>query len=149
MQGAFLIMVLLSGLVLAVNQPGMLATQPEVDKAAQINYLHKYQDFVRYSHAYMKANPSATGSVFWASIKTAGPAAVQDATYPADWKLVADGSGGFVICTPFPDKQTAVGIERHLLGERTEKAVPVNTNKVVIGDPANPSGLATEAAKCI
>lgn len=144
MPGAFLIFAFMGALALSVQH--LAATQTSTIGVDQANYVGKYKTFLFYADQYMKANPTASGPIYWATIKTVGPAGVQATVFPSDWRIVATGTGSYVTCTSFPDNYTASGINLPL-ANRPEKVTP-SSGYLVVGDPSNPSALATEAVKC-
>lgn len=122
--------------------------KPAAEKAAHIgNEYDLYKIFVRHAVAYMKANPAASGTVYWPAIASslALPPAMAGTGMPATWRIVSDGST-YVLCTEMKNEETPSYLSRTLM-ERPEKLNRVN-GKWVVGDPSNPTQLTTEAAKC-
>lgn len=111
------------------------------------NYTDKYRVFVRYAMEYMTANPTATGSIHWDTIRSGSnaPAPVASLNMPPSWRIVSDGAT-YSLCTEFPDDISAGALNKSLDG-LTPKVNRVSGNVFVIDDPASAT-LATEAAKC-
>lgn len=111
------------------------------------NEFDLYKVFIRYAVDYMNANPTASGTFYWSSIATALqlPPALANTGMPSTWRIVSDGTT-YVLCTDMRNDETPARIGR-LLADRPEQVNRVS-GKWVVGDPATPSVLTTEAAKC-
>lgn len=143
MPGLLALAIFMASLVIVVQNVAM--ERPSEAGVNERAVVERYQAFVFHAAQYMQANPGATGVIYWNTIKTAGPAGIQAAEMPPDWRIVADG-GSYVTCTTFPDKFTAGRIDLLLLA-REEKINPVG-DKLVVGQPGNTASLISEGAKC-
>jgi hypothetical protein len=107
----------------------------------------KFQMFIRVAHKYMTANPTASGDIYWATIKTSAPPSAQTVPMPDTWKIVSTGAT-YVICTEFASRRAA-NMPGQLVEDKGVKLVQVPSGKIVVGDPAaGETALETEAAKC-
>lgn len=130
-----------------------------LDRARVANYADLYRVFVRHASEFMDKHPSLpAGSYVWGQIAngtTIGgqlytlnlPPALSSVDMPVGWRVVGDGAGGYVICTPIKDERIAGEIAK-ILEQRTVNMTRVSTDKFVIGDTTNASALGVEAAKC-
>lgn len=108
----------------------------------------KFQMFMRVAHKYMTANPSASGTIGWATIKTSAPPSAQTVDMPSTWNIVSTGTS-YVICTEFASRRAAT-MPGQMLEDKDVKLVQLPSGKVVVGDPAaGTTALELEAAKCL
>ncbi len=104
----------------------------------------KYRTFAWVAQAYMAQNPSATGSISWATIKTATavPDAMKSINVSPNWKIVA-GSGSYVLCTDLPERAIAAVTN---LFPAPRQPFSTTGGKVVFAE--SQSEADTEGAKC-
>lgn len=135
------LMIMMSGTTDFVRRErpdALLAMRVEAAKVAQ---------FKRAADLYVAANPTASGNIFWSTIKTAPgmPSGIAGATIDSTWKIVANGSGGYTLCADIKPG-TAMMLTDTLLFNKDVIAQKSTTGKIVMTGTS--SQVETEAAKC-
>lgn len=151
MPGVILFSTMMVALLMLSWQGGMKAEKSVLitQESERTDYpeFGKFQMFMRVAHKYMQANPTASGTIYWATFKTSAPPSAQTVSMPDTWKIVSTG-GSYVICTEFASRRAAA-MPGQLLEDKPVKLVHLPSGKIVVSDPAaGETAMETEAAKC-
>lgn len=138
----FSVLVLTSGttdMVRRENDTNILQLRVEAGKLA---------NFRKAADLYIGAYPTASGSIYWSTIKTAPnfPPALAGASIPSTWKIVANGSGQYTVCATTRDGVSKFFVDAVQLRSGVVSYIDASSGKTVITN--DPYQVATEASKC-
>jgi len=119
----------------------------KVEASAQISNLRM---FAYAAQLYLTNNPSYTGTLYWADIKTQTTlgSGHQNASIPSNWKVVVASSSDYVLCTEMtPSAGGAIG---QFMPEGYGPVYLNSSNAIVVPSTTGMSitDLQTQAAKC-
>lgn len=121
-----------------------LSTQRHVDAATNdaVSQVGQYRLFMYTADQYLAANPSATGTLAWSTLKTvpSAPSGVASAVMPATWKVVVPAGGKWVACTTIDSRGVKLLLKTATADKRT--AIPYitsTTGDVTIVTPSDPT----------